>query len=688
MIPTEDGDPDLSKASIKPITLPRPRSAWSNHNARASSAVPGFPPNTNHTQVVMSNFVPPSAEILYPTDKTRPKLLHCALKYIRDELRLTGAESAPVGDPRRLQVFRTVFDMIIEEFKTYSPILSEVKQEYETLISSQQSEIVKLLPLDSKLCAQRAQSAREVQRLSDEAVAVAERLRNENRKLNAALFEERKKLEGAHTEISDLTKKIHGAMEATRNDEFNQARLKELYAELEASEKKNQDLIRQKEDEGIEFQRTLRRVHAERAEAVKELGELQLRFSLSVPKQLFEEASTKANRFQKDLEDANKALRMQREENEKLKQNVKALDSKLLSLQKSKDFPNWEYIEGLCKTDIYEWAHMCKDFDSNDSIVVLLRELIKLKSTRPIQRKQAESESQSAGEPRFFIGLGLSSEVPKYLRFKGKIPNHRLSKKDCTLLFRDIWSSKILHDASTKAKNRLPLADFLFMYLKKKFGSQDVVAEWGYNLLEAAKKYRLQSIDCMLFHDILTDVKDESLYHHLQAVLGPLKHAFHRADLDLHEDQSKGFITKSSVPPLLRSMWPEKNDADVQSLLTALDSDQPGEYVTYKWLFQNAEDCTFLDVFREQHLSAMIAYISGLRKAIQSMYTKDARLSATEFSNALTRYDADKSRRRVDEYVARGFGVLVAEVRPRMTLDKEKFLENLGKGIVGYGNEF
>lgn len=42
--------------------------------------------------------------------------------------------------------------------------------------------------------------------------------------------------------------------------------------------------------------------------------------------------------------------------------------------------------------------------------------------------------------------LGTGPEVPKYLRFQGKVRNRRMAKRDAEKAVRDIWSLKMQHD--------------------------------------------------------------------------------------------------------------------------------------------------------------------------------------------------------------------------------------------------
>ncbi|KAJ3010762.1 UNVERIFIED_CONTAM: Translin-associated factor X-interacting protein 1 [Siphonaria sp. JEL0065] len=77
-------------------------------------------------------------------------------KFLHAELEALGCVD-PGPDMKRLQVYRYVFDRIIDDFKYYGPILAEIKNEYDTFISSysmDQNELVFLRNKVRKLLAQ------------------------------------------------------------------------------------------------------------------------------------------------------------------------------------------------------------------------------------------------------------------------------------------------------------------------------------------------------------------------------------------------------------------------------------------------------------------------------------------------------------------------------------------------------
>ena len=77
----------------------------------------------------------------------KPKFLEQLEAYLHKELRFLGC---PPSGPHelRLQAHREVFEYLIEDFKTYKPLLSAIKNEYELFIEWQQEIIKELEPLE------------------------------------------------------------------------------------------------------------------------------------------------------------------------------------------------------------------------------------------------------------------------------------------------------------------------------------------------------------------------------------------------------------------------------------------------------------------------------------------------------------------------------------------------------------
>ncbi|XP_036753795.2 translin-associated factor X-interacting protein 1 isoform X2 [Manis pentadactyla] len=85
-----------------------------------------------------------------PLGVTKPRYLEQLENYLCKELLLLdlGTDSA---QELRLQPYREIFEFFIEDFKTYKPLLSSIKNAYEMMLAHQREKIRALEPLKAKL---------------------------------------------------------------------------------------------------------------------------------------------------------------------------------------------------------------------------------------------------------------------------------------------------------------------------------------------------------------------------------------------------------------------------------------------------------------------------------------------------------------------------------------------------------
>nr|XP_023683012.1 translin-associated factor X-interacting protein 1 isoform X2 [Paramormyrops kingsleyae] len=99
----------------------------------------------------------------------KPRFLQMLERYLRLELQALNPHQ-PKAQECRLQVYRDVFDCFIEDLKTYKPLLSAIKNEYEVALAHMQDQIRELEPLQAQLvivseqCEQRVLALREQER--------------------------------------------------------------------------------------------------------------------------------------------------------------------------------------------------------------------------------------------------------------------------------------------------------------------------------------------------------------------------------------------------------------------------------------------------------------------------------------------------------------------------------------------
>jgi hypothetical protein len=230
----------------------------------------------------------------------------------------------------------------------------------------------------------------------------------------------------------------------------------------------------------------------------------------------------------------------------------------------------------------------------------------KVKST-PAEAK----EKRVASKQTFFIGLGISTDVPQVLRYIGKIRNRRISRSDCYSLIREIWQAKII--SSNTSTSIASLSEFMYTFLKKRFGYQDSVMEWAYNIYESSRKHSELSATCKIFFNILTDKSVEGLYFHAARKVEAVRLKFQDQDIHLHEGKGIGLIPRAAAVKIMDSLAPDKSQRQIDGLKNAIDADQSSSQCSYRWLFESSNDSAFTNLLAMHEFEAQERYISDLR---------------------------------------------------------------------------
>ncbi|KAG8012953.1 Translin-associated factor X-interacting protein 1, partial [Nibea albiflora] len=121
---------------------------------------------------------------IYAGPGRKPQLLTHLESYVNKELQTIGPDE-PKCQELKLQVYRHAFGSFIKEFKTYQPLLSAIKKEYEKTLAHQRDQIQELELLrshlrrvtedcDRKIRARWAEEQAEIGELKREKAATAE----------------------------------------------------------------------------------------------------------------------------------------------------------------------------------------------------------------------------------------------------------------------------------------------------------------------------------------------------------------------------------------------------------------------------------------------------------------------------------------------------------------------------------
>ena len=218
------------------------------------------------------------------------------------------------------------------------------------------------------------------------------------------------------------------------------------------------------------------------------------------------------------------------------------------------------------------------------------------------------------------IGMGQTTDVPKFFRHSGKIRNKHMSKRDTEKLVKELWKERLV-DPAVSAGRAGDLVDFVGGYLQKKVGIAAAVIELGYNFLYGLWLYQWDA-DCELFLKILTGEIREEVYIAANRLQYDIEEMF--ALMDKAKGQVSGSIPKDDLRIALASFFrvgePGGKDlARFDEIMQALDEDQPGPNVEWKKVFEEDREFNqgeFAETLRDQFLQERIDFFSALEIAI------------------------------------------------------------------------
>ena len=264
---------------------------------------------------------------------------------------------------------------------------------------------------------------------------------------------------------------------------------------------------------------------------------------------------------------------------------------------------------------------------------------------KPLDLFLADIENTDSSKYKSFIGLGNGSDVPSFLRFHGKIPFKKMSKRETEKMTKEIWKAKM--DWEHKTGDEFYLLDFVYIYLKDAVGIQSSIALEGYNFVFSLKKYSYD-VDCELFLKILTgDVMEEVYLEQvdLQKSMEKLMTTLDRVS----NKKETGYIDKSELKSALQSFFAVgqpngKQTTRFDELLEKLNKEQPLAKVDYRKLLSEDEDFNqgpFMECVREQMLMKRIEYFKELENLIYEQTGYDEKCDEEQVRVALLHLNPD-----------------------------------------------
>ena len=619
-----------------------------------------------------------NAEFL-PKGNYKPKFLGQLESFLKKELRALGCtESKP--SEKRLQAFREVFEYLIEDFKTYRPLLSAIKNEYEIMIIHQRETIRGLEPLKAMLVTVSEQCEKTLLAMKEEEKADLLEMKQENERLQGIISSLRDDKLTLNAQVVKLQHELAAEYLKYRNEcdarKMLIADMNDLRAQQEDTSKNSlleTESVDAKKEDATFLRIALKKAREDIELKNQKLAQMEADYGDVVPRRDYEQLKERFYMLEKDLKKVTKdqetlmkehstLLDVQRKTEDERREYAKECDN---MRRCATPRPRWakcgQYIEGGEE----RWKELSSDKTSDDMVDILLAEIT--------GTDIAVIQAGGGAAEEFFEGQGTGANIPKYLRCEGKIRNRRISKRDTLQLIKDVWQERISSEVETTEPEHEDMPSFLHSYLERRFGAENSTFEWAYNLQDACVRYQ-HDPRIALFHGILSDEVDEALYHDQQAMIHKLSDVLMSADPGNSLSVGKDVFESS-----IRTCFPLFSDQAITELMKLAEDEISGEKVLYKNILKEDDEgavTLFMDKIFNFDRMERIAFVREIENNLEGK----SEVKEGELRQAFMNVDPSFPGSVLDQYVSRAFGENVRTAED--TLDRATIIRRLQTGSI------
>uniref|UniRef100_A0A8C2TL71 Translin associated factor X interacting protein 1 n=1 Tax=Coturnix japonica TaxID=93934 RepID=A0A8C2TL71_COTJA len=456
--------------SLKPFQ-PSARGYWSTWPAYAAG------------QTVLRNHKPCSALLAIP----KPQHLEQLESYLRKELQ-TLDPTKGISQEVKLQPYREIFEFFIDNFKTYKPLLSAIKKEYEATLAHQEEMIRALEPLKVMVATVSEECTQQILALQEKEKVEINTLKQEKLHLLKLIDSMKEENCSLQTQVNKRLQ-MSVAEEYTRYLEECSAR-KLLLAKLNERQNEQPEVKQeqvQEVDKGedvVMLTLALKMARQDLTKAQVELNAMIAEYGDVVPRRDFESLEKKYSDLLQETETLRKDFDQLHEEYGTLLEVHRETAEDRGGSHTPR--PNWAKCS-VIRGGEERWGRLAKGKSSNQLVDVLLEEI----GTRVLKEMNAFH-----GWVRACFHLCLFP-----LRLIGsKYPSRR-------------WENCLREQSS--------LPEFFLSYLQKKYGDASAV-EWSYTLYEYMRLCPSNHV-MSSFYEILTGKVAEEQYHNQNQLISDLQ---------------------------------------------------------------------------------------------------------------------------------------------------------------------
>ncbi|CAF3399761.1 unnamed protein product [Rotaria sp. Silwood1] len=568
----------------------------------------------------------------------KPKFLAIIEEYLYRELKALGVEESTANESR-LQVFREVFSTIIDDFKTYKPLLSAIKNEYEIMLSHLNDKIKELEPLRQQLVL-----------LSEQCDKKLMQYRKEEREEILLLKEEKRRLQQTIRQLTNQNQNLETNIQRLQEEVSNQYQLyrKELDARKllinDANDLRNQQEKRTDEKEGLDEQGmkkedpimmriALKQARKDLNAALAKITHMEANYNDVIPRRDFVALEAKSNEYlerikelQTTNENQSQAIEQIRTQNENLKEDIQRLQREKDELNvKNENIhdemtprPSWHLAGEVIDGGVERWQNVSANKTSQEKLIILLNEF----TGGGNDDDGSGNQSQNSSVPDQLSPRGEGEQVPFHLRSSRPVKNRRLVRRDVAVLIQEIWTERRIsdkQDGRTKS-----LSEFIYEFFRNRYGNHNTAVEMGYNLDFACKRFK-HNDNCQLFYHILSGEADEDIYHYTKNLIEQLAERIIKES----ETYPNGSVTSEKFQHMLTKYLPNKSSTDISELVSAAEKEQPHEeQISLAKLFSVDDEDNygeFIRVLKRQLNEDKQSYVHDVVEKIESLSSVTAK---------------------------------------------------------------
>nr|CAB3267300.1 translin-associated factor X-interacting protein 1 [Phallusia mammillata] len=603
----------------------------------------------------------------------KPKFLAALENYVKKEIVQLNCTD-PKPSELRLQAYREVFEYLIEDFKTYKPLLSQIKNEYEKMLSHHRQKIRELEPLKSMLITVSEQCDQKILKIREQERQEIITLRQNKLELLKYIDSMRENEKSLQAQVGKLQEELAEEYRRYRN-ECDMRKL--LISDMNDLRHQQEDLKRaagqgsvDADDDPVRLKLSLQVAREDLTRQAEQLTRMQADYGDVVPRRDFEMLEAKHAELNEKHEQLQSDFKQLKDEHETIldvhKQVMDQRDEFYTEMENLRETatprPTWELCSDAIPAGPDHWAEVTSGKRSQQILEALLKEF----------------KSGGSQGPDTFEGKGTGDDVPKFLRYEGDIRNRKMRKSELSTLLKEIWAKKVQSDAALGSRQEM--TEFLHTFFLGKFNNmEDMASEWGYSLYDALNKYK-EEPQVEVFLNVILGEGTEDLYYRQMDLIQKVMEELKKADTE-----STGKVGLEQFNATLVSSFTLKNDVSINALLKAaaeelevsLEDDPVLDYMVLFTEDEEGHTGPFLNTIRIQEAEERETYISQLSEQLEA-----EQVSSSELRSTFMMIDPAIESAQMTSYLQIAFKAAITELDDLEPVDKEIVLNRLRKGGV------